>query len=149
MKELRQDYQDGKLKKDNVFDLKIIHFLKIEKLAPVELNMLCTLVKRKELFDKNDLLSERVTKKAKKRKVMNVDVISSRKLPEKRSKSCLTNDRINVESDTRNTISIGEAALEDETDETCNQDINQCFASSPKQRVMLMTKFDIKTHLEN
>ena len=120
LKELRQDYQDGKLKKDNVFDLKIIHFLKIEKLAPVELNMLQTLVKRKEFFDNNDLFSEKVTKKAKKRKIMNVDVISSRKQLETRSKSCLTNDRINVESDTRNNISIGEAAWEDETDETCN-----------------------------
>ena len=141
IKVLRQDYLDGKFKKDNIFDLKIIHFLKMEKLAPVEINMLQTLVKRKEFFEKNNLFSKKVTKKEKKKKLPNVDVKYSKSQPETRSKSLLEN----VESDTMEDTFIGEAYCEDETDETCDNELNQCLTNTPQQRTKLMSKFDIKT----
>ena len=47
VKSLRNEYEDGKLLPNNLFDKKIIHFLKLPTLAPIEQEILKSIVEQK------------------------------------------------------------------------------------------------------
>ena len=70
---LRQEYENGTLNEKSAFDIKIIHFLKLPTLAPVEKTILKCLVERRNLYNawlsENTLSCVKQAQKPKKRRL--------------------------------------------------------------------------------
>ena len=138
---LRKDYEDGKLCPTNSFDKKIIHFLKLPTLAPVEQQILKNIVDQKHAHRSfKDATDKLFPVTSKKRKRLHVEDNRLDNLREKKSR------RIQQLRETsKGTI---ECSIGDSVNETTNKDCerdNELNIDTPKKREILLKKFEIKT----
>ena len=148
---LRKDYEDGKLQKSNPLDMKIIHFLKQSKLAPVELNILTNLSEQrsfhKEWQNEKDQLYPEYKKQIKKKAniksdfspvdedyTQNNDVESGNEYEVHK----IQDDYSLGETPQKRNESINESEIE----KTQN---NYLLKETPQKRMELFKRFGIKT----
>ena len=135
---LRKDYEEGKLSQNNYFDKRIIHFLKLPTLAPVEKNILKNIVAQQDVqknWEKENVQLPHV--KTKKQKVLKFKerIMISRS---KRVKQ-FPETPIIYRADKR-----GEEQIIEITNRDMEGDSEIC-KQTPKKRETLFNKFGIKT----
>ena len=133
LEDLRKDYEDGKLRLSSSFDMKIIHFLKLPTLAPVELKMLRNIVEQKAVHriwaNEKDQLFPNVSKK---RKFIDINDKPQSHLRDSRRTKTL---KFTEKNDTK---------AGDSVKETMDKD-NKSNTETPRKREILFRKFEIKT----